>query len=127
MVRVMGEKDKAKSYEHNLWLRKITADEALRVTDIKEKGNFFELNKKTYLYMAVDDFDSYCIYLEWNRRVEKQFYQPWRRVLCRLAQDLADRKIDFLGISTPPRVGKSTLCLPPARSVVMTLCNTKIL
>ena len=26
-------------------------------------------------------------------------------------QDLADGKLDFLGISLPPRVGKSTLCI----------------
>jgi predicted phage terminase large subunit-like protein len=75
---------------------------------------FYELNKKTYLYMAVDDFDSYCIYLEWNREPQKRFYQPRRKVLWPLVkdlQDLADGKLDFLGVSLPPRVGKSTLCI----------------
>ena len=59
--------------------------------------------------MAQDDFDSYCIYLEWNREPQKRFYQPRRKVLHPLVQDLqdlADGKLDFLGISLPPRVGK---------------------
>ena len=39
---------------------------------------------------------------------------PRRRVLKTIVndlQDLADRKIDFLAVSLPPRVGKSTLCI----------------
>ena len=39
---------------------------------------------------------------------------PRRKVLKTLVddlQDLADGKLDFLGISLPPRVGKSTLCI----------------
>jgi len=114
MLRALGKKDKAKSYEHNLWLRKVTADAVRGLTDVKEMGKFFELNKKTYLYMAQDDFDSYCIYLEWNREPQKRFYQPRRKVLYPLVKDLqelADGKLDFLGISLPPRVGKSTLCI----------------
>lgn len=113
-MRELGKTDKAKSFEHNLWLRKISAESVRRIADVGEKGKFFELNKKTYLYMAQDDFDSYCIYLEWNRPVEKRFYQPRRKVLHPLVrdlQDLADRKIDFLGVSMPPRTGKSTLCI----------------
>ena len=113
-LRLLGQSDKVKSYEHNLWLRKATADAVRRLTDAAAIGKFFELNKKTYLYMAWDDFDSYCIYLEWNREPQKRFYQPRRRVLYPLVQDLqdlADRKIDFLGVSLPPRVGKSTLCI----------------
>ena len=72
-------------------------------------AKFFELNKKTYLYMAQDDFDSYCVYLEWNREPQKKFYLPRRKVLYPIVQDLqdlADGKIDFLGVSMPPRTGK---------------------
>ena len=74
----------------------------------------YHLIGQTWLYAAQDDFDSYCIYLEWRRPPDKKFYQPRRRVLRVLAQDLqdlADRKIVFLGVSLPPRVGKSTLCI----------------
>ncbi len=113
-LRLLGKEDKAKSFEHNLWLRGETARHVMQGKDPSEIAKFYELNKKTYLYMAKDDFDSYCIYLEWNREPEKRFYQPRRRVLHTLAldlQDLADGKLDFLGISLPSRVGKSTLCI----------------
>lgn len=61
---------------------------------------------------ASDDFDSYMLFMEWNRDPEKQFYRPRRHVLYPLVrdyQDLFDGKLDFLGISMPPRTGKSTL------------------
>ena len=113
-LRLLGKEDKAKSFEHNLWLRSETAKQVMQGTDPALIAKFYELSKKTYLYPAQDDFDSYCLYLEWNRPPEKRFYQPRRRVLHTLAldlQDLADGKLDFLGISLPSRVGKSTLCI----------------
>jgi len=113
-LRLLGKEDKKKSFEHNLWLRKETARLVRESKDPETIIKFFELNKKTYLYMAQDDFDSYCIYLEWNRAPQKRFYLPRRKVLYPLVQDLqdlADGKIDFLGVSMPPRTGKSTLCI----------------
>ena len=78
-------------------------------------ASMYELTYKTYLLCAMKgDFDSYCIYLEKNREGEKRFYLPRRDVLLPLVhdlQDLFDGKLDFLGISLPPRVGKSTLCI----------------
>ena len=74
-----------------------------------------EIVRKTYFVAARrGDFDSYCIALEWNRSPEKRFYLPRRAVLKPLVddlQDLYDGKLDFLGVSLPPRVGKSTLCI----------------
>lgn len=113
-LRLLGKEDKKKSFEHNLWLRKETARLVRESKEPETIIKFFELNKKTYLYMAQDDFDSYCIYLEWNREPQKRFYLPRRKVLYPLVQDLqdlADGKIDFLGVSMPPRTGKSTLCI----------------
>ena len=113
-MRLLGKEDKAESYKLNLWLRTETAKKVMECTDPNAIAKFYELNKKTYLYMAVDDFDSYCLYLEWNREPQKRFYQPRRKVLMPLVhdlQDLSDGKLDFLGISLPPRVGKSTLCI----------------
>jgi len=113
-LRLLGKEDKKKSFEHNLWLRKETARLVRESKDPETIIKFFELNKKTYLYMAQDDFDSYCIYLEWNREPQKKFYLPRRKVLYPLVQDLqdlADGKIDFLGVSMPPRTGKSSLCI----------------
>jgi predicted phage terminase large subunit-like protein len=102
--------DKQESYRYNRELRAATVAAARRTGDVR----FVELNKLTYLYSARDVFEDYLIYCEWNRPPEKKFYMPRRNVLRPLVvdlQDLADRKIDFLGISLPPRVGKSTLCI----------------
>ena len=75
----------------------------------------YELFYKTYLLEAQrGDFDAYCIYLEKPRAPERRFYLPRRSVLLPLVndlQDLFDGELDFLGISLPPRVGKSTLCI----------------
>lgn len=75
----------------------------------------YELLRKTYIVGAQDgSFDDYCFALEWYRAPEKRFYLPRRAVLKQLVdnlQDLFDGKLDFLGVSLPPRVGKSTLCI----------------
>ena len=83
-LRMLGKEDKAESYKLNLWLRTETAKKVMKCTDPNAIAKFYELNKKTYLYMAVDDFDSYCLYLEWNREPQKRFYQPRRKVLMPL-------------------------------------------
>lgn len=59
------------------------------------------------------DFRSYCIAMEWNRPIEKQFFLPRRRILekhglIQAMQDVADDKLDFLFVSMPPRTAKST-------------------
>jgi len=59
-------------------------------------------------------FESFMFYMERNRMYEKRFYQPRRKTLGILVQDLQDLyegKIRFLGISLPARTGKSTLCI----------------
>ena len=75
----------------------------------------YDLLHDTYVQGARDgNLDDYCIALEWNRDPEKRFYLPRRHVLKVLVddlQDLFDGKLDFLGVSLPPRVGKSTLCI----------------
>lgn len=62
------------------------------------------------------DFRSYCMALEWNRPIEKQFFLPRKKVLekhglIQAMQDVADDKLDFLFVSLAPRVGKSSLGL----------------
>ena len=67
-----------------------------------------------YKYSGELRSDSYCIYLEWNRAPEKKFYQPRRKVLLTLVHDLEDlffHRVEFFGVSQPPRTGKSTLCI----------------
>lgn len=75
-------------------------------------GVYMGLLRRAYLLTARDHFDDYMIFLEWDRPPEKKFWLPRRRVLWALCQDLGDLfygKIRFLGVSLPPRVGKSTL------------------
>lgn len=82
--------------------------------DLEKAREFVSLHKRVLLAAASYDFDSYCLYLEFNRDPEKKFYLPRRKILKVLVddlQDLSEGKIDFLGISLPPRVGKSTLCI----------------
>ena len=77
--------------------------------DLGMAREFVSLHKKVLLTTAPYDFDSYCLYLEFNREPEKKFYSPRRKILKVLVddlQDLSEGKIDFLGISLPPRVGK---------------------
>jgi len=71
----------------------------------------FNVYKRSLLFDAPYDFDSYLLYLEINRKPEKRFYQPRRRVLKRVVdqiQLLVDDKLDELFISMPPRTGKTT-------------------
>ena len=99
--------DKKKKIETSQWVRK-------RCMKIKT-ADALELVYKTYLLEAQNGvFDSYLIYLEKDREPQKRFYLPRRAVLKPLVddlQDLFDGEIDFLGVSLPPRVGKSTLCI----------------
>lgn len=62
------------------------------------------------------DFEAYCIALEWNRPLRKQFYVPRAKLLKKHGliqgfQDLQDDKLDLLVLNLPPRIGKSTLSL----------------
>lgn len=73
-----------------------------------------ELFWRTLKVEAPYHFESFLFYMEKNRRPEKKFYEPRKKTLGIVVQDLQDledRKIEFLGISLPPRVGKSTLCI----------------
>lgn len=109
-LRLLETEDFANAHRRNKEVRKISAHYA------KEQlsADMLELNKRSLLFDAPYHFDAYCQYLEFNRAPEKKFYIPRRSVLRPLVQDLqdlADGELDFLGISLPPRVGKSTLCI----------------
>ena len=77
-----------------------------------DSERMLDLYYKTHLFDAPHFFDSFCIYIEKDREIEKQFYLPRRKQLLPLAeaiQDLEDGKLDILGISMPPGVGKTTI------------------
>lgn len=80
--------------------------------DIIKKGQ--DMLLASYDSMArCGDFRAYCIALEWNRPMEKQYFLPRKKILekhglIQAMQDVADGKLDFLFVSMPPRSSKST-------------------
>lgn len=77
-------------------------------------SRYEELYWQSLLLEAPWRFESYLYYVEKNRAPEKKFYRPREKTMKVIAQDLQDledRLIEFYGLSLPPRVGKSTICL----------------
>lgn len=111
LVRNAEESDFEESHRLNRELRESVAKAIQQRWDVE---NFFNLYKKTLLYDAKYDFDSYLLYLEINRKPKDRFYQPRRKILKTAVdalQALADNKLDELFIAQPPRTGKTTLLL----------------
>lgn len=103
--------------ELNLIVRKICAEKSqkFKKEDPQKAVQYHELYKKTLLYAAKNgDFDSFLMYVEWNRQPSKRFYIPRRKqlkVVVDALQDLIDDKLDLLCISMPPGVGKTTIAI----------------
>ena len=60
------------------------------------------------------DLEAYMFFMEQDRPQDKRFYLPRMNPLQVVAHDIEDlfnRKIKFLGVSEPPRTGKSTICI----------------
>ena len=92
-------------------LEKTILDDRWSDEDIK---TIFGLHKKVLLLAAPYHFESYLLYLEWNREPSKKFYPPRRRVLKQVVdalQELEDDTLDLLAISLPPGSGKTTLAI----------------
>lgn len=84
-------------------------------TDILTMSAFHEQWRLSLLFEAPHDFDSFLQYMELNREAKKRFYQPRRKVLKTVVDDLqalcVDDKLDLLAVSLPPGSGKTTLAL----------------
>lgn len=107
-----GEKEKLDKWE------RVIAREALNAAAVQARAggkhavDFYELYKRSLLFLAPHDFDSFLIYVEMNRAPEKRFYMPRRKVLKVVADDLQaleDGELKLLSISLPVRTGKSTM------------------
>lgn len=114
MSRETMKKDEALGVE---WLKILSEDIMKRIplskTD-EELRFLFRLHKRVLLAAAPYDFDSYLLYIEWNREPDKKFYPPRRKVLKRVVdalQELADDKLDLLAVSLPQGPGKTTLAI----------------
>ena len=102
------------AYKYSGELRSVCASMMGKMKTGEDVAKVYDIISRTYLFEAKDVFDSYCIYLEWNRAPEKKFYQPRRKVLKTVAnalQDLADDRLDLLAISMPPGCGKTALAI----------------
>lgn len=112
LLRIYADEGHAKqAHKLNKQVQDITA-QGVQHKDIDTGVKFYELHKRSLLFSARDDFDSYMQYIEFDREPEKRFYLPRRKIIMPIVQslqDVADNKLDLLTISTPPGVGKSTL------------------
>ena len=93
---------------------KAVKDIALRQYAETLKPEWDEMYWQAMLWEAPELFESYLFYMEKNRAQKRKFYTPRRRTLKTVVddlQDLEDGKIEFYGLSLPPRVGKSTMCI----------------
>ena len=109
--RLMLEDDKDVAVGNLKWLSE-TLSKTIPVVvgeNLELGRKMMGLHRRCLLALAPHDFDSYLLFVEWNREPSKKFYPPRRHVLKLLVddlQDLEDGKLDFLSISLPPRVGK---------------------
>ena len=94
------------------YLKRLSETIGSNIINFSELGDLqdlYELHRKVLLTLAPHDFESFMMYVEWNRDVDKKFYIPRRKALKPVVdalQDLAEDKLDLLAISLPPGVGK---------------------
>lgn len=108
MIKAIKDEDLDYSIELAGILRECCSD------NVESDVRFYGLYNDCLLYRSPYKFDDYMLYIEKNRSPEKQFYLPRRKILKIVVddlQDLEDGKLDFYGLSMPPRVGKSTICI----------------
>lgn len=97
-----------------LKITKFIKDYARQLVFDKKDVRFDDLYWESLKFEAPMCFKSFLLYMEKNRNPKKKFYQPRRKTLKVVVddlQDLADGIIDFYGLSMPPRVGKSSICI----------------
>lgn len=77
---------------------------------VQEIDLFYKILKQESFY----DFQAFIYYMEKDREPEKRFYFPRRKTLRVVLDDLMALErgeFKFYGLSMPPRVGKSTICI----------------
>ena len=91
---------------------KAVKDIALRQYAETLKSEWDEMYWQAMLWEAPMLLDSYCLYIEKNRKPQERFYQPRRKTLKKVVdklQALEDDELDELFIHMPARVGKSQI------------------
>ena len=75
-------------------------------------NKFVDLYWRLLLLEAPYLLDSYCLYIEKNRKPQERFYEPRRKTLIRVVeklQALEDDELDELFLHQPARTGKSQI------------------
>lgn len=107
----------AENFKHSHLTNKLLRNcitQALGICRSADAKEVYDLYKKSLLFDAPYDVDSYLLYLELDRKPSERFYQPRRKVLKQVAdalQELAEDKLDELFLSMPPRVGKTSILM----------------
>ncbi|MFW6002008.1 MAG: phage terminase large subunit [archaeon] len=111
-MRAVNQNDPELGFQLNKYIRGECLIGAKNVSEINKRKKFFEIYRKALLLDAPRDFDAFCLYSEIDRKPKDRFYQPRRKQLYDVSQDLNDLyngDLELLSISMPPGVGKSTL------------------
>ena len=108
------ETDFQRAHRVNKQLRDMCSARMNRVS-MSKVGGFYSQWRRSLLFEAPYDFDSYLLYAEINRQAKKRFYQPRRAKLKPVVDSLqalcGDDELDMLAVSLPPGVGKTTLAV----------------
>lgn len=87
----------------------------MKTASMSKVEAFYGQWRRSLLFEAPYDFDSYLLYAEINRQAKKRFYQPRRAKLKPVVDSLqalcGDDELDMLAVSLPPGVGKTTLAV----------------
>lgn len=108
LCRSWEKEDLRASHAMSAWLRD-KSKIILAECNPKEAEFFFGIYKKTLLFDAPHDFDSFLLYMEIDRKPSKKFYAPRRHYLKPIVQgyqDIIDGKLRLLTVSLPKRAGK---------------------
>lgn len=102
--------------EDNIDLLKITCKSIIELINTnmqklepEQQRNALVMLKDAHTQYGAYNFESFLIAMEWDRPIEKRFYQPRMKVLKPVVQDIqdiGDGEIEVYGLSMPPRVGK---------------------
>lgn len=110
VIRAVEKEDFELAHKKNKIVRNLSGKYAREQNSMK----MLELNKKSLLFDAPYDMDSFMRYIEWDREPNARFWIPRRKILegkHKLVSQIMDFIYDddalFLGICAPPGIGKS--------------------
>lgn len=114
VCQTWAQEDFKAAHRANKRLRDMCSQKMATASMYKVEG-FYSQWRRSLLFEAPYDFDSYLLYAEINRQAKKRFYQPRRAKLKPVVDSLqalcGDDELDMLAVSLPPGVGKTTLAV----------------